>query len=146
MTVDVLGAEKFVSSIPNVIYLQNQPAGEFTLCAKVIVIDIGITNAFGENNTGEDGCIRAERSPAGQVPGGLCADALSRIGWIAGKCWSGATWRTRCRRTRSRSVDHRVHISVKEVIHKVKRVIREVPARVGKWVVQSSLVRNANPA
>src|SRR5712692_11649173 len=131
MAIDVFGAEQLVTSITDIIGFQYQLPWKFPLHAQVIVVNVGIPNAFGEDDTRQDRPVRAKRSPASQVTGSLRSGSLSGVGWRATKSGRRTAGCASCRGTGSRSVNKLVHIAVQEVIDEVERVVREVPAGVG---------------
>src|SRR5581483_3804 len=135
MAVDVLGAEQLVAGIADVVDLKYGLPGQFALHAEVVVVYIGIANALWKNDSGQDRDVRTEWCPAGQVAGSLCPDTLSGIGWRTREGGRRHTWRPVAARagatrggTSCWSVDNRVDITVQEIVNKVERVVRQVPA------------------
>src|SRR5205085_8797467 len=91
ITVDVLSAEFLMSSVTNVVGFQNHLAWKFTLHTEVVVVNVGIVDALGQNNARQDCQVRTERRPSSKVADGLRSDPLTGVGWRTGECGSCAT-------------------------------------------------------
>src|SRR5262245_54676442 len=147
MLVDIFRPEQLVSGIADIIGFENYPSGKFVLNTEIVVVDIRIADSLWENDSRQDRSIGTKRRPAGKVFGGLSSDALTWVrGWTTESGHSCWVWRATGRGANRRTVDKGVHISVQKVIHKVERVIREIPARVGERVVERFFVGNSKSA
>src|SRR5438270_11699041 len=120
ITVDVLSAEFLMSGVTNVVGFQNHLAGKLTLHTEVVVVNVGIVDALGQNNARQDCLVRTERCPSSKVAGGLSSDPLTDVSGGACKGWGHSiVLRTAARRTSCGTVDREIHIPVEEVIHEV---------------------------
>src|SRR5215470_4218121 len=147
MSVDIFRAEQLVSGIADIVGFENYPSGKFVLNTEIVVVHIRIADSLWENDSRQDRSIGTKWCPAGKVSGGLSSDALTRVrGRTTESGRSRWVWRATGRGANRRTVDKGVHISVQKVIHKVERVIREIPARVRQRVVERALVGNSKSA
>ena len=51
MTVNVFGTELFMSGVADVLGLQDQLPGKLALNAQIVIVDVGIADAFGKNDS-----------------------------------------------------------------------------------------------
>src|SRR5229473_7744318 len=116
MAIDVFGTKQLVTGVTDVIGLQDQLPWKFSLYAQVIVVNVGIADALGKNDSRQDRQIWAKRSPTSQVTGSLRSDSLSGVGWRSREGGRGAAGCAATRGTVSGSVNKLVHIAIQEVI------------------------------
>src|SRR2546425_13273818 len=128
MAIDVFRTKQLVTNITDIIGFQHQLPWKFSLHAQIIVVNVGIADAFGKNDSRQDRQIWAKRSPTSQVTGSLRSDSLSGVGWRSAEGGRSTAGCAACAGTVSGSVNQLVHIAIQEVIDEVKGVVGKVPS------------------
>src|SRR6267143_3227930 len=119
------------------------------LQAEEVIVNIGVANTLGEDNTSQERGLRVAGGPTRQVAHGLSANTLSGISRWTTESWWGATRAAK----RAGGVaggrainDGRVAAIQRLTIRQVERVERRIPSRIGKWVVKCGFVGDAESA
>ena len=128
---------------------------DFALEAQEEVVDVRIANARREDDSGQVRFVGIGRIPACDVALGLRLPGRTLVGMVGGPLNVGrdrgvlranSVWRRDAVADRG-SIDHVVPLLPNpSTEYQVKGVIGEVPARVGKRVVQGTLVGHAKSA
>src|SRR6185437_7897399 len=139
--VDVFRPVVVVALRAHVVQLHHCARSNLVLNTQVLVEHARITYAGLQNNARQLGQVRISREPASYVAYRLIAKTLSDVGRRTGKGYRrgavGAAGGT---------VDNGLYVATQEVDSIVKGVVRQVPARVGKRVIQRIFIRYAEAA
>src|SRR5580698_1907149 len=118
---------------------------DFSLHAEEEIVNVRIPQALGQDNASQECLIRVHGVPARKISHRLSANSLPRIRGRTGVCGRSPGGRAHNTGTYRRSVnDSTRHAGERSDF--VERVIRWIPASIGKWVIESALVRYAESA
>src|SRR5262249_50081832 len=82
-TVDVFSPEQLVPGRADIVQLHHHFRNQFVLQAEIVVVNVGVANAFREDQSAAEGKVRIVGIPSHQIPHILHSYALSRIGSAA---------------------------------------------------------------
>src|SRR6185369_6971784 len=122
---------------------------DLALCAQVVVVHVRVAHTLREDNACQERRLRVGCSPPGQIPYSLGANALARVRRCPQVRRGGST---RVANGTGRVAgggaidDHRITAVQGCAISFIEGIIRRVPSRVGKRIVESRFIGNAKSA
>src|SRR5271169_1478985 len=152
--IDVLSAEELVTGCAHILHVDYRLRRDFTLDAEVEVVYVRIANALREDDSRQVRKVGISRIPAIDValglrlPGralvgvaripGICYGYVGNLSTVSGRC---------CQSANRRTINYISPLYANPAAEDlVEGVVREIPARVRKRVIERSLVGYAKAA